>query len=51
MNAYTAHIVPRDGIARRFALVSLDRGDAIAEARLLGRAMFRGSFVFSVRAQ
>lgn len=45
----TAYITPRDGIARRFALISLDRDDAMTEAILLGRALFGAlQFTFCV---
>lgn len=46
---YTAHITPRDGITRRYALVSCDRGDALAEARNLALALFGAAFTYCVR--
>lgn len=53
MNAphtFAAWITPRDGITRRIALLSMDRADALAEARLLGLALYpRGGFRYSVR--
>lgn len=49
MSTYTAYITPRDGIPRRIALISFDRDDALAEARLLGLALFRGGFTYAVR--
>lgn len=44
-----AYITPKDGITRRFALISFDRKDALREARLLGIALFRSMFTYSVR--
>ena len=49
MNAFTAHVTGRDGIPRRFALLSFDRDDALIEARLLAAALFGAGFTFSVR--
>ena len=46
---FTAWITPRDGIAKRYALIAFDRADARAEARLLGLALFGSGFTFSVR--
>ena len=51
MSTYTAHITPRDGIARAFALIAFGRAEALAEARRLGREMFGASFTYLVRAQ
>lgn len=50
MQTYTAHITPRDGIARRFALIAFDRADAQAEAQQLGLALFGAGFTYCVRA-
>lgn len=50
MQTYIAHITPRDGIARRFALVAFDRADALAEARQLAAELFLSGFAYCVRA-
>jgi hypothetical protein len=50
MNAYTAHITPRDGIPRRIALIAFDRDDALAEALQIALHRFGSGFTFSVRA-
>jgi hypothetical protein len=44
-------ITPPDGIARRHALVSVDRTDAVAEAQQLGAALFGAGFTYCVRAE
>ena len=49
MQTYTAHITPRDGVARAIALIALDLNDARREAMLLGRALFRSGFTYCVR--
>lgn len=46
---YTVHVTPRDGVTRRYALISFDRDDAMAEARLLAAALFGRGFTFIVR--
>lgn len=46
---FTAWITPRDGIAKRYALISFDPADARAEARLLGLSLFGAGFTYSVR--
>ena len=46
---YTAHITPLDGIPRRYALIAMDREDALSEARLLGLAKFKAGFSYCVR--
>lgn len=48
---FTAYISGRDGITRRFALISCDRSDALREARLLGLALFRTAFNYCVRSE
>ena len=48
MSAYIANITPRDGIARRVALIAFDLADARRETMLLARAMFGTGFRFSV---
>lgn len=42
-------ITGSDGIARRFALISFERCDAIAEAHQLGRSLYGSAFSFTVR--
>jgi len=49
MHTYTAWITAADGITRRFALISFDRADAVAEAQQLGQALFGAGYTFSVR--
>jgi hypothetical protein len=51
MHSYTAHITPRDGAPRRYALIALDREDALVEAQLLAAALFGSGFTYCVRAE
>lgn len=46
---YVAYLSTRDGIARRYALISMDRDDALREARLLAVALFGAGFTYCVR--
>jgi hypothetical protein len=47
---FTAYITDRTGITRRFALLAMDRADALREAQELGLSLFR-VFNFCVRGQ
>lgn len=51
MQTYIAYLALRDGVPKRYALLSTDLDDAREEARLLGQAIFGGlAFTYSVRA-
>jgi hypothetical protein len=51
MHTFIAYFTQRDGVPRRFALLSTDIDDAREEARLLGQAIYGGlAFTYSVRA-
>lgn len=49
MHHYTAHVTPSDGICRRYALIALDRDDALTEAGLLAAALFGAGYTYCVR--
>lgn len=46
---FLAYITDRTGICHRYALIAMERGDALQEAQLLGAALFGSGFVFNVR--
>jgi hypothetical protein len=48
---YTAYITPRNGIPRRYALISFDRAEAMRKAQLLGAALYGAGFTFSLRGE
>ena len=50
MSRYTAHITPRDGIPRRYALIAFSVEDARREAIELARALFGRGFTYLVKA-
>jgi hypothetical protein len=50
MHPYTAHVTPRDGIARRLDLTAPNLEAARTAAQRTAAALYRTGFTFSVRA-
>jgi len=50
MHSYTAHVTPRDGIARRHSLTAPDLQAARAAAQALAAARYGAGFTYCVRA-
>jgi hypothetical protein len=49
MHSYTAHVTPRDGIARRHSLTAPDLHAARAAVQKLARSRYGARFTYSVR--
>jgi hypothetical protein len=49
MHRYTAHVTPRDGIARRHSLTATNLHAARAAVQTLATARYGAGFTYSVR--